>query len=381
VGPICRNVTDAARILDVIAGYDPKDELTAFSIGKASKQPYATFAHEKRLDGIRIGVVREYMNKQLFTKADEQTIDLVSRGVEDLKKLGATVVDPGPTGDLFTQCFKKYISQSDNKLFTKKFPQEFPVDSQGKAATDHITKLIDMKMNPALVPDNVTLRDFSAADAEGQTRYSIDMYLRQRGDANIKSNADLVAKSNFHEDPNFPDRKKARENIEKQKELNMAERMLRRFSVQQMVLQCMGEQKLDALVYPTSNLPPSKLGAPGGPSVNGRSGLGPWSFLGQQGFPVITVPAGFTTEVYDLVRDPTAPETSETELGGGGGGRTVGDNHTRLTGPVAAKLPVGMDIVGRPFDEPLIIKIASAYTSASKHRTPPKDFGPVAGEP
>ena len=33
VGPICRTVGDAARVLDAIAGYDPKDELTAFSVG------------------------------------------------------------------------------------------------------------------------------------------------------------------------------------------------------------------------------------------------------------------------------------------------------------------------------------------------------------
>ena len=163
----------------------------------------------------------------------------------------------------------------------------------------------------------------------------------------------------------------------------MAKRMLRRFSVQQVILQCMAEQKLDALVYPTSNLPPSKLGAPTGPAINGRAGLGPWSFLGQQGFPVITVPAGFTTEVYDLIRDPSVPATPESELGSGGGGgnRTVGDNHTRLVGPTPAKLPVGMDIVGRPFDEPLILKIASAYTAATQHRSPPPDFGPLAGEP
>ena len=50
----------------------------------------------------------------------------------------------------------------------------------------------------------------------------------------------------------------------------MSERMLRRFSVQQMILQCMAEQKLDALVYPTTNLPPTKLGAPRGPPINGR---------------------------------------------------------------------------------------------------------------
>jgi hypothetical protein len=35
----------------------------------------------------------------------------------------------------------------------------------------------------------------------------------------------------------------------------------------------------------------------------------------------------------------------------------------------------------RPFDEPLLLKIASAYTAAARHRVPPSAFGPVAGEP
>ncbi len=383
VGPICRTVEDAARVLDVIAGYDPKDEITAFSIGRMPKQPYESFTHAKRLDGLRIGVVREYMNKKLFTQADGQTIDLVSAAALDLGKLGATMVDPGAEGDLFSACIRKYVAQDDNKLFTKLHPDLFPVDAKGKAVGDHIPKLIDLKMNPTLVPGTLTLRDFGQGEAVGQSKYMLDLYLRQRGDANIKSNADLIAKSNFHQDPNFPDRKKGRENLEKATELDMADRMLRRFSIQQMVLQCMGEQKLDALIYPTSNLPPTKLGAPSGPNVNGRSGTGPWSFLGMQGFPVITVPAGFTTEVYDLIRDPSAPETPESEMtgGGGAGNRTVGDNHTRLVGPTAAKLPVGLDIVGRPFDEPLLLTIASAYTAATHHRKPPPAFGPVDRDP
>jgi Asp-tRNA(Asn)/Glu-tRNA(Gln) amidotransferase A subunit family amidase len=384
VGPICRNVADAARVLGVIAGYDPKDELTVFSIGRTPKEPYDSFAHAARLDGIRIGVVREYMNKKLFTKADEQTIDIVSRGVDDLRKLGATVVDPGPEGDLFSSCLKKYVPQDDNKLFTKRFPEMFPVDAQGKPTTDHTAKLLDLKMDPSLVPENVTLRDFGGSDTDGQNKYMLNRYLRERGDAKIKSNADLLANSNFHYDPTFPDRRKGRENVEKVTELNMAERMLRRFSVQQTILQCMAEQKLDALVYPTSNLPPTRLGAPGGPPINGRNGSGVWSFLGAQGFPVITVPAGFTTEVYDLIRDPNAPQTPESAWGRGGGGggeRLAGDDHTRLTGPFPAKLPVGMDIVGRPFDEPMIIKIAGAYEAASKHRAPPTEFGPLKGEP
>jgi hypothetical protein len=29
----------------------------------------------------------------------------------------------------------------------------------------------------------------------------------------------------------------------------------------------------------------------------------------------------------------------------------------------------------------LLIRIAAAYEAATKHRKPPKDFGPLAGEP
>jgi amidase len=384
VGPICRTVEDAARVLDVIAGYDPKDELTVFSLGRMPSNSYESFARAARLDGVRIGVVREYMNKKLFTKADEQTIDIVSRGAADLASLGATIVDPGPEGDLFGSCLKKYVPQDDNKLFTKRFPEMFPVDANGKATADHTAKLLDMKMDPALAPANVTLRDFGGSDTDGQNKYMLNLYLRERGDAKIKSNADLIANSNFHQDPTFPDRKRARENVEKVTEYNMAERLLRRFSVQQVMLQCMAELKLDALVYPTSNLPPTKLGAPAGPPINGRNGTGVWSFLGAQGFPVITVPAGYTTEVYDLIRDPTAPKTPDSAWptgGGGGGERLEGDDHTRLIGPIPAKLPVAMDIAGKPFDEPLLLRIASAYERATKHRAPPAAFGPLKGEP
>jgi amidase len=380
VGPICRTVEDAARVLDVIAGYDPKDELTAFSIGRMPSQPYASFTHEKRLDGVRIGVVREYMNKKLFTAADAQTIDLVEHAVGDLRRLGATLVDPGPEGDLFSSCLHKYGPQDSNKVFTKRFPEQFPVDAQGKPTSDHISKLLDLKFDPSQVSDKFTLRDFGQGTAEGQSRYMLNLYLRERGDANIRSNADLIAKSNFHQDPHFPDRKKGRENLEKAQEFDMSERLLTRFAVQQVMMQCMAEQHLDALVYPTSNLPPTKLGAPGGPPVNGRRSDGVWSFLGAQGFPVITVPAGFTSEVYDLIRDPSAPKVEYPSTPGGGGEVLAGDDHIRLTGPFAAVLPVGMDIVGRPFDEPLLLRIASAYTAATRHRMPPADFGPVTAK-
>ena len=96
VGPICRTVEDAARVLDVIAGYDPKDELTAFSVGRLPADGYASHAEPGRLEGLRIGVVREYMDKEAFTKEDEETIDLVSAAAAELGRLGATLCDRIP---------------------------------------------------------------------------------------------------------------------------------------------------------------------------------------------------------------------------------------------------------------------------------------------
>ena len=101
--------------------------------------------------------------------------------------------------------------------------------------------------------------------------------------------------------------------------------------------------------------------------------------LGREGFPAMTVPAGFTTVVYDRVRDPGAPVRADGGPGGGGDGATAEGTH--VIGPTAAELPVGIDFVARPFGEPTLLRIASAYEAATKHRRPPRDFGPLPGEP
>ena len=74
-GTICRTVKDVARVIDVIAGYDPRDERTVFSIGRTPDEPYYNFAiaeedvNKESLEGMRIGVVREFMDKDLFNEA------------------------------------------------------------------------------------------------------------------------------------------------------------------------------------------------------------------------------------------------------------------------------------------------------------------------
>jgi Asp-tRNA(Asn)/Glu-tRNA(Gln) amidotransferase A subunit family amidase len=359
-GPICRTVQDAAKVLDAIAGYDAKDEMTVVSVGRTPSKPYASFAGNQRLDGVRIGVVREYMSRKLFAKADEQSIDLVDRAIADLRKLGATIVDPGPEGALFQACIARYAPELLNAAFARQYRQLFPADAAGQPTGDQIATLLDLQANPSRVPDNLSLRTLGGGiGAAGEGRYMINRYLRERGDANIKSNADLISKATFYQDPNFPDRKQAREQAERATVLDTAARLQGRFALQTMLLQCMQEQRLDALVSPTSTVPPRKLTAPREPAVNGRPAIG-WSTIGQQGFPLITVPAGFTTEVWDRVRE--------------------GDG-TRLVGPIAAALPVGLDFIARPFDEAMLVRIAAAYEAATKHRRPPADFGPVTGQP
>jgi Asp-tRNA(Asn)/Glu-tRNA(Gln) amidotransferase A subunit family amidase len=368
-GPICKRVQDAARILDVIAGYDPKDEMTVSSIGRKAEPSYASFAEAgrpsavdagERLDGVRIGVVREYMQTQLFSKADEQSIELVERAVDDLRRLGAAIVDPGPRGALLDGCLRRYLPELLNSAFTRRFPQQFPVGPDGDPAADHIAPLLTLHFEPERVPEEVELRNLGAFGpgpaSSGEDRYMIDRYLRERGDANIRTNTDLIAKARFYNDPNFPDRKAARERAQRESALDTSRRLQYRFAMQTSLLQCMQEQRLDVLVAPTSTVPPRKLTAPREPTVNGRSAIG-WSFFGQQGFPVMTVPAGFTTEIWDRVR---------TEDGG-----------SRLVGPIPASLPVGLDIVGRPFDEAMLIRIGAAYEAATRHRQPPPELGPL----
>ena len=360
VGPLCRTVQDVAKILDVIAGYDPKDELTAFAVDRLPAQKYQTFTAERSLQGIRIGVVREFMNRELFSKADEESIAIVEHEVEMLKKLGATIVDPGLGGALFQGCVQRYAPIAYNSALATQFPDQFPVDAKGKPTADHIPLLLNMADGSAPFPASITIRSLGVEPSIGEGRYVLDAYLRERGDTNIKTTEDLIKKSTFYSDirpgTGYSDKKAGLQTKFDDKTLDMSNRMQTRFALQQIVMQCMAQQNLQAVTYPTGNVPAPKLGAPVEPTVNGRSALA-WTLLGANGFPTISVPAGFTTEVYDRIPDPKSPKS------------------TIMVGPIKAQLPVNIDFLGRPFAEPVLLKIAAAYEAASKHRKAPEGFG------
>ncbi len=96
IGPLARNVRDAALLLGVIAGRDPLDSTSAFA-----PVPDYTAAMEGDARGLRIGLPREY-----FKGLASETGDLIMAGVDALKKLGCEVRDISlPHTDYAIACY------------------------------------------------------------------------------------------------------------------------------------------------------------------------------------------------------------------------------------------------------------------------------------
>jgi amidase len=89
-GPMARTVEDAARVLDVIAGYDPADAITARSEGQMPDS-YLDALNPEGLHGARIGVFRWYMRPD---STNPDILWAMERAVADLVEGGAVVVDP-----------------------------------------------------------------------------------------------------------------------------------------------------------------------------------------------------------------------------------------------------------------------------------------------
>src|SRR3954468_24903963 len=121
-----------------------------------------------------------------------------------------------------------------------------------------------MFFDPSLVPAGTTLRNIRGSSHAGMTKYMISRYLNERRDANISSIRELIDKSKFYRDirpeAGFIDRKAALEEMNNSQTLDLANLFQNRFASQQIVLQCMAQENLDALVSPAGNIPAYILG-------------------------------------------------------------------------------------------------------------------------
>ena len=75
IGPIARTVKDAAILLDAIAGFDPKDPITATSYRRIP-DTYTSFLQPDGLAGMRFGVIRLPMDQDIPTDIINQYISM-----------------------------------------------------------------------------------------------------------------------------------------------------------------------------------------------------------------------------------------------------------------------------------------------------------------
>ncbi len=131
LGPMARNVTDVAKLLDVMVGFDPEDPATA--LGRfPENESYAVGLSADGLRGKRIGVIRESIGQNSEPESDDflQIDTLFSRAINDLAKAGAVVIDPVVIPNLKdalgkrtssavddSEAFERFMSRSSNPAF------------------------------------------------------------------------------------------------------------------------------------------------------------------------------------------------------------------------------------------------------------------------
>ncbi|KAJ7562653.1 hypothetical protein O6H91_03G078700 [Diphasiastrum complanatum] len=91
VGPLCRTVSDAVEVLDVIVGFDKLDRATRLAARFIPKGGYKQFLKKDGLKGKRIGIIRD----PFFTTAQnplEETL-AIDELLPIMRKVGAELID------------------------------------------------------------------------------------------------------------------------------------------------------------------------------------------------------------------------------------------------------------------------------------------------
>ncbi len=285
-GPIARNVTDMAILLNVIVGPDVEDPATARSNGHVATD-YTALLKRGGLKGVRLGVLR-----QVFTPSvtDPRILAHFEKTVAELRAAGAEIVDPFVVPELDTiprppQTAAQF--KADLTAFIAKHPG-IPYPSIKEISDSHLVHpLHQQSFEQAVAAKPVAEDPETIEGARNEQRYR---------DAFTKA---------------------------------------------------MDGGRIDAVVFPTwAQLPAingdrntqltdePKPGKAAGPTALGSS----LTFVGSSlQWPALSVPSGY------------------------------------IKG-----LPVGLQILGRAWDEARLIEYAYAYEQATHHRLPPPTVPPLA---
>src|SRR6185503_3024978 len=116
LGPMARTVTDLAKLLDVMTGYDPDDPVTGRGVGRIAGS-FTAFLDRDGLKGKRIGILRESMGYDSEPGSEDfnKITEVFDRAVADLKAAGAEIVDPVDIPELKTLLAKRATSAEDEE--------------------------------------------------------------------------------------------------------------------------------------------------------------------------------------------------------------------------------------------------------------------------
>jgi amidase len=231
-GAVTRTVADTATVLQVIAGPDPADPVTA--LGRDHVSPnYAASLRADGLKGARLGVLRQAYDTPTL---DKEVAAVFKGALGELRNLGAEVIDPVEVAGLETM-----------------------QRTQGSC---------------------------------NQFKYDLNRYLAALGDKAPMHSLDEVIKSRrFH--PSIQARLESAQIADDTPGVSAGCRSRDEFreKLRDAVVSLMDSLQLDALVYPTWSNPPRLIG-----DLNTPGGDNNQLFSPSTGFPAITVPMGYTRE-------------------------------------------------------------------------------------
>ena len=95
LGPMARTVSDAAKLLECMIGYDPADPVTARGYGRVTGSLSAGLKRDS-LKGARIGILRESIGYASEPDSEDfKAVDVAfQRSIGELAAAGAMIVDP-----------------------------------------------------------------------------------------------------------------------------------------------------------------------------------------------------------------------------------------------------------------------------------------------
>ena len=259
-GPMARSVYDIAAMLGVMAGVDASDAATTRGQGRASTD-YTTFLKSDALKGARIGVARDFFG------ADEEVDWVMESALDAMRRSGATTVDVR---------YPRWILDGKGEFYNAVRWPEFPVQIAQYLATTgpKYPKTLDELIARA--------RQFTSTRDGGvvpnNPRWSL--FVREQSSGSL-------------DDPRY---------------LAVRDHVLP--AVRMVVEGMLAEQKLDAIVYPTSSRRPALLAGPADPPSTPSA----TNIANLTGFPDLIVPAGFTSGALPVGISFFGPAFSEARL-------------------------------------------------------------------